>query len=146
MLSLPQGVIMILGSLEALLPVPDAPVLELRMDSLGVIDFAGGTVLVTASLYDSRLLGVIELSGDMALYMSVLNDPYFVLSIGGFHPGYDPPAQRPGRPRGPARDARRDRRSARRSRGAHRPTSRPPPTASSSAAGSTSRRPSSSCS
>ena len=39
------------------------------MDSLGVIDVPGGTVLVTASLYDSRLLGVIELSGDMALYL-----------------------------------------------------------------------------
>lgn len=94
-LSLPQGVVVILGSLEALLPYPDAPVLELRMDTLGVIDVLGGTVLVTASLYDSRLLGVIELSGDMALYMSVLDDPFFLLSIGGFHPGYDPPASVP---------------------------------------------------
>lgn len=94
-LSLPQGLIVILGSLEALLPTPDAPVLELRMDSLGVIDVPGGTVLVTASLYDSRLLGVIELSGDMALYLSVINDPFFLLSIGGFHPGYHPPATVP---------------------------------------------------
>ena len=92
MVSLPQGVVVILGSLEALLPSPDAPVLELRMDSLGVIDVPGGTVLVTASLYDSRLLGVIELSGDMALYASVITDPFFLLSIGGFHPGYDPPS------------------------------------------------------
>jgi len=91
-LSLPQGLVVILGSLEALLPHPDAPVLELRMDSLGVIDVPGGTVLVTASLYDSRLLGVIELSGDMALYASVITDPFFLLSIGGFHPGYDPPS------------------------------------------------------
>ena len=90
--SLPQGVVVILGSLEALLPSPEAPVLELRMDSLGVIDVPGGTVLVTASLYDSRLLGVIELSGDMALYASVITDPFFLLSIGGFHPGYDPPS------------------------------------------------------
>ena len=91
-LSLPQGLVVILGSLEALLPRPDAPVLELHMDSLGVIDVPGGTVLVTASLYDSRLLGVIELSGDMALYASVITDPFFLLSIGGFHPGYDPPS------------------------------------------------------
>ena len=90
--SLPQGLVVILGSLEALLPSPEAPVLELRMDSLGVIDVPGGTVLVTASLYDSRLLGVIELSGDMALYASVITDPFFLLSIGGFHPGYDPPS------------------------------------------------------
>ncbi len=94
-LSLPQGVVVILGSIEALLPYPDAPVLELRMDALGVIDVPGGTVVVTASLYDSRLLGVIELSGDMALYVSVINDPFFLLSIGGFHPGYQPPSTVP---------------------------------------------------
>ena len=91
-LSLPQGLIVILGSLEALLPHPDAPVLELRMDALGVIDVPAGTLTVTASLYDSRLLGVIELSGDMALYLSVVNNPFFLLSVGGFHPGYQPPA------------------------------------------------------
>ncbi len=91
-LSLPQGVIVILGSIEALLPYPDAPVIELRMDALGVIDVPGGTLTVTASLYDSRLLSVIELSGDVALYLSVLDNPFFLLSIGGFHPGYQPPS------------------------------------------------------
>ena len=94
-LSLPQGVIVLLGSLEALLPTPDAVVLELHMDALGVLDVPGGTTLVTASLYDSRLLGTIELSGDMALYADVLTDPFFLLSIGGFHPAYQPPATVP---------------------------------------------------
>ena len=95
LISLPQGVITILGSLAALLPVPDAPVLELNMDALGVIDVPGGTVLVIASLYDSRLLGLIELSGDVGLYVSVLEDPYFLLSVGGYHPGFRPPAHVP---------------------------------------------------
>ncbi len=95
LISVPQGVITVLGSISALLPVPEAPVLELQMDALGVVDVPGGTVLVTASLYDSRLLGVIELSGDVALYVSVLADPYFVLSVGGFHPGFEPPSHVP---------------------------------------------------
>ncbi len=95
LISLPQGVLTILGSLSADLPTPDAPVLELRMDSLGVIDVPGGTVLVVASLYDSRLLGVIELSGDAGLYLSVIEDPYFVLSVGGYHPGFQPPSHVP---------------------------------------------------
>ena len=95
LISLPQGVLTILGSLGADLPTPDAPVLELRMDSLGVIDVPGGTVLVVASLYDSRLLGVIELSGDAGLYLSVIEDPYFVLSVGGYHPGFQPPSHVP---------------------------------------------------
>ncbi|MGH3921589.1 MAG: DUF6603 domain-containing protein, partial [Pseudonocardiaceae bacterium] len=95
LISLPQGVITILGSLSANLPVPDAPVLELQMDALGIVDVPGGTVLVTASLYDSRLLGVIELSGDVGLYVSAVEDPYFVLSVGGYHPGFRPPAHVP---------------------------------------------------
>ena len=33
--------IAVLGSLEALLPVPDAPLLTLHMDSLGVVDVPG---------------------------------------------------------------------------------------------------------
>lgn len=94
-ISVPQMVIAVLGSVEALLPVPDAPVLELHLDTLGVLDLAAGTMLVTASVYDSRLLGFIELSGDAAVYVSVGANPYFMLSVGGFHPGFQPPATVP---------------------------------------------------
>lgn len=89
-ISLPQMVIAVLGSVEALVPVPDAPVLELHLDTLGVLDIAAGTLLVTASVYDSRLLGFIELSGDAAVYVSTGANPYFMLSVGGFHPGFQP--------------------------------------------------------
>ncbi len=95
LISLPQGVITVLGSLSALLPDPAAPVLELNLDSLGVVDIPGGTVLVVASLFDSRLLGVIELSGDAGLYVSVVEDPYFLMTVGGYHPGFRPPAHVP---------------------------------------------------
>jgi hypothetical protein len=95
LISVPQGVITILGSLSASLPVPNAPVLELQMDALGVVDVPGGTILVIASLYDSRLLGVIDLSGDVGMYVSIIEDPYFVLSVGGYHPGFQPPAHVP---------------------------------------------------
>jgi hypothetical protein len=93
--SLPQGVITVLGSLTALLPKPEAPLLELNLDSLGVVDVPGGTVLVTATLYDSRLLGVIELSGDAGFYVSVVEDPYFLMTVGGYHPGFRPPSHVP---------------------------------------------------
>jgi hypothetical protein len=93
--SLADGVIVVLGSIEAVLPDADAPALELHLDTLGAIDPAGGTLLVVASLYDSRLLGIFELSGDAALYVSWLANPYFVLSVGGFHPGFEPPGHTP---------------------------------------------------
>lgn len=94
-ISLPQAVIVVLASIEAVLPDRDAPVLELHLDILGVLDLAEGSLLIVGSLYDSRLLGVIELSGDTALYVSWLADPYFVMSVGGFHPGFTPPAHVP---------------------------------------------------
>ena len=43
-LSLPDGVIAVLGSVEALLPDPAAPLIRLRMDSIGAVDLAAGTM------------------------------------------------------------------------------------------------------
>lgn len=94
-LSLPEGVIAIMGSIEALLPTPEAPLLSIRMDVLGVIDVPGGTVSLVASLYDSHLLGTISLSGDMAMYLRATADPYFLLSVGGYHPSFQPPSSLP---------------------------------------------------
>ena len=91
-LSLPDGVIAVMGSLEALLPVPEAPLLTLHMDSLGVVDVPAGTFALTASLYDSRLLETIDLGGDMAMYLCVAPQPYFLLSVGGYHPSFHPPS------------------------------------------------------
>ena len=91
-LSLPDGIIAVMGSVEALLPTPTAPLITLHMDSLGVIDIGAGTFSLTASLYDSKLLQVIDLSGDMAMYLQVSGQPYFLLSVGGYHPGFEPPA------------------------------------------------------
>ena len=94
-ISLPQGLIVVLASIEAILPDRDAPIIELHFDVLGLLDLEEGSLLIVGSLYDSRLLGVIELSGDTALYVSWLDDPYFVTSVGGFHPGFTPPAHVP---------------------------------------------------
>jgi hypothetical protein len=90
--SLPDGVVVVLGSIEVVLPDQFAPLIELHLDTLGALDPAAGTLLVVASLYDSRLLGVIELSGDAALYVSWLTNPFFLLSVGGYHPGFEPPS------------------------------------------------------
>jgi hypothetical protein len=95
LISLPDGVIAVMGSVEALLPVPDAPLLTIHMDSLGVVDLAAGTFSLTASLYDSRLLATIDLGGDMAMYLSTSAQPYFLLSVGGYHPSFHPPSTVP---------------------------------------------------
>jgi hypothetical protein len=54
-----------------------------------------GIVIVTASLHDSNLLGIFELSGDMGFYLALAGQPLFVLSVGGYHPQFDPPGALP---------------------------------------------------
>ena len=89
--SLPQAVIVVLGSVQVNLPTKDAPLISLTLDTLGAIDLGEGSLLVSASLYDSTLLGFISLSGDAGAYVATRGTPYFLLSIGGYHPGFTPP-------------------------------------------------------
>ena len=85
-IALPDLIIALLGSVEMLLPTPDEAVLSLRMDVLGGGRRPAWTVIVAASLHDSNLLGVFELSGDMGFYLRLSGQPLFVLSVGGYHP------------------------------------------------------------
>lgn len=94
-LVLPELEIAVMGSVAMLLPTEEEVLLELHMDSLGVIDVPGQTVTVLASLYDSALLSTIHLSGDMAFYVSLGASPAFLLSVGGYHPDFDPPCGLP---------------------------------------------------
>ncbi len=94
-LVLPDLEIAVMGSVAMLLPTEEEVLLELHMDSLGVIDVPGQTVTVVASLYDSALLSTIHLSGDMAFYVSLGAAPAFLLSVGGYHPDFDPPCGLP---------------------------------------------------
>ncbi len=82
--------VVILGVVRALLPNEDAKLLQLQVNFLGVIDFEAQRLSFDASLYDSKLL-TYPLSGDMALRLSWGADPNFLLTVGGFHPAYDPP-------------------------------------------------------
>ncbi len=94
-IALPDLIVALLGSVEMLLPEPEEPVLELRMDIYGEVDIPGGSVLVVASLYDSTLLGLYDLSGDVGFYLDTLGQPFFVLSVGGYHPAFTPPGHVP---------------------------------------------------
>ena len=66
------------------------PVLKLRVDVLGVLDFAQQTVSVDASLVDSGLLDIFTIYGDLAFRQCWGPQAYTVLSAGGFYPGFRP--------------------------------------------------------
>jgi hypothetical protein len=82
--------VLILGVIRALLPDEKAKLLQLQVNFLGVIDFQAQRLSFDASLYDSRLLSF-TLSGDMAVRLSWGAEPNFLLTVGGFHPAYEPP-------------------------------------------------------
>jgi len=91
LIELPEPIrISILGVLKAILPTEDASILKLQVNFLGVIDFEKQQLSFDASLYDSKLLAF-NLTGDMALRLYWGEDANFLLSIGGFHPAYQPP-------------------------------------------------------
>lgn len=84
--------IALLGVLKALLPDKDKALLRLQVNFLGVLEFEKKLLAFDASIYDSRLLSI-TLFGDMALRLSWGANPNFLLSVGGFHPAYDPPKE-----------------------------------------------------
>jgi hypothetical protein len=82
--------VIILGVIRALLPDEKVKLLQLNVNFLGVIDFEAQRLSFDASLYDSKLLNF-TLSGDMAVRLSWGAEPNFLLTVGGFHPAYQPP-------------------------------------------------------
>ena len=86
LLSLPSAVVAIVGRGQIQLP----PVLQIRLDVLGVIDPGRSLVSIDAVLVDSHLLGIFDVTGTAALRMCWGENPYLVLTVGGFYPGFRP--------------------------------------------------------
>ena len=90
-IELPDPVrLLILGRLSLKLPDEKNPVVRLKLDSLGVIEFATGDVSLDAVLYDSEIKGF-TITGEMALRANFGASPGFLLSVGGFHPAFKAP-------------------------------------------------------
>jgi hypothetical protein len=92
---LPQPLrIIILGQIVAIAPGKGDPIIEIHLDVLGVIDFGAKSLAIDATLYDSKILEY-ALWGDAALRLTWGDNPQFIMSIGGFHPRFAPPANFP---------------------------------------------------
>ena len=81
----------ILGVLKIVLPTEDAAILQLQVNFVGIIDFDNGYLSFDASIYNSHIL-TFTLEGDMALRLNWGNEKAFLMSVGGFHPSFKPPA------------------------------------------------------
>jgi hypothetical protein len=89
-IQLPDPKIAILGVLKMVLPTEEAAALKLQVNFLGTIDPSNNLLSFDASLFDSNLLRTLTLTGDMAVRLKWGDRPDFILSAGGFHPGYEP--------------------------------------------------------
>lgn len=90
-LEVPEPIrLVILGQISVALPSEDAPIVELHLDILGVIDFGQKRLSIDASLHDSHV-AAFDISGDMAMRYSWGADPNLALAVGGFNPHYQPP-------------------------------------------------------
>jgi hypothetical protein len=83
-------VIAILGQLSVDLPDPEAAIVRIRLDVLGIIDFGRKLFSIDAALRDSYVLAF-SIYGEMALRVSWADPPSFALSIGGLNPHFPPP-------------------------------------------------------
>lgn len=91
-LEIPDPVrLIILGRLSVTLPDPEHPIVRIQLDAIGELNFQKGTVSLDGALFDSRLLDFV-LTGSMALRASWGEQPFFLLSIGGFNPRFPVPA------------------------------------------------------
>lgn len=80
----------ILGVLKAIFPDADAEIIVIQVAFLGTIDLEAGLLSFDASIYDSKLVSF-TLSGDIAVRLAWGSEPNMLLTVGGFHPSYDPP-------------------------------------------------------
>jgi hypothetical protein len=92
LLELPDPVrLVLIGELAVLLPNPNAVLLEMHMDVLGTVDFGTDEGSLDAVLHNSKLVQF-ALQGSMAFRSCWSgSDKTFLLSVGGFHPKFQPP-------------------------------------------------------
>jgi len=95
LIELPEPIrIVILGRLLALLPDEKDAIVVIRVDVLGVIEFAKKSLSIDATLFDSHILKY-DLKGDAAVRLTWGDNPKFAMSLGGFHPAFSPPPKFP---------------------------------------------------
>ncbi|TDC24033.1 kelch motif-containing protein, partial [Kribbella albertanoniae] len=85
------GNIAIVGVLKCLLPTKELPLLVLQVNFAGAIEFDKSRLWFFAELFESRIL-FMSIEGGIGLLVGWGDDAELVLTVGGFHPAFQPPA------------------------------------------------------
>jgi hypothetical protein len=89
-IQIPPGTFAILGVLKVILPDEEAALLQLKVGFLGAYEPDKERAWFFATLYDSRIL-IMTIEGGMGVLIGWGADANFVISVGGFHPQFQPP-------------------------------------------------------
>lgn len=84
------GNIAIIGVLRVALPADDLATVVINVGFIGALEFDKKRLWFFASIFDSRIL-FLTLEGDMGLLMDYGDKSEFILTVGGFHPLFNPP-------------------------------------------------------
>jgi hypothetical protein len=87
--------LMAFGRMRLQLPRPEAPVVDIQLDAVGVLDFDKREASLDATVVQGSKVGDFPITGDMALRVRWGDSPVFILSAGGFHPRFKPPPRFP---------------------------------------------------
>jgi hypothetical protein len=94
LIEFPGPRIAVLGVVRMKLPNPNFAILSLQLAIVGLIDFPAQLFSLDAGLFDSYVAGF-AVSGDMAFRLGFGENTQFLLSVGGFNPGFAPPPRFP---------------------------------------------------
>ncbi len=86
----PRPGITILGILKIALPEENSPLLVLQVNFIGRLEPDNKRLYFAACLFESHVL-CFTIDGGMGLLMAWGDDANFLVSVGGFHPRYNPP-------------------------------------------------------
>lgn len=80
----------IVGIFKVAIPTVEAPLIIIQVAFIGAVEFDKKRLWFFASMFDSRVV-FITLEGEMGLLIGWGDDASFVVSVGGFHPRFNPP-------------------------------------------------------
>lgn len=86
-----NGRIILIGSVGTQLPTPEEAVVKINVDVVGDLNFAEQYIDIRGSLRDS-FIHEYPLKGDFVFLLRWGARSAFLLSIGGYHPDYNPPS------------------------------------------------------
>ncbi len=82
--------IFVAGSARLVLGSEAFALVYLRMDFVGGIDLVKSLIFFDAMLVNSHVLGIFRISGGVALRIAYGQNGYFLFTVGGFHPSFNP--------------------------------------------------------